>query len=310
MGGALATLGLLSSCHWDNDEIYQPRLIGTYLLADSALFFIPPTGSLELLRYAQALAGDGQMVGILSKYGEEVLFYEPGKREPTLGTHVILAAGAATDIAPKPEKAGFYVSGPSYWGSTTRFYFVEFHDALPTDRIYSGSTFLLRQVGDSVLYAAPAQSPLVPYARAALPGPIAAVWNVPPLGMEGTFRYRDTLYPWRYHAPSRTFSWDTTSPSRWVYVALSPYLSQRLGTEYLGRVELSSQGMLNPLGLPAVECFAVDFLGARVYYIRRDTLWEYHLLTRQAQVRSTPFSAKRLSLVAAYTYGEALITTR
>lgn len=309
MGGALATLGLLTSCQWDNDELYQPRFIGTYLLADSTLFFLPPSGPPERLRPGKALAADGAQIALLAESGKQIFFYKPGQRAPTK-TVDLAPREPATDIAPKPEETGFYISGPTYWASTKPDYTLAFEVAAPTHRIYSGSTFILRQVGDSLLYGAPAQRPLQSYAEAALPGAVQAAWGASPLGMEGTFRYRDTLFGWRYHAPSRLFSWDTITPTQLIHAAQSPYLSQRLGTEYLGRLELTHQGVLNPIGVSKVICFAVDFLGGRLYYVRQDTLWEYDLQKQVFTPRSAPFLAKRLQLVAAYAYGTALITTK
>jgi hypothetical protein len=103
---------------------------------------------------------------------------------------------------------------------------------------------------------------------------------------------------------------DTLRPAPSVQRATSPYLTVRWGTEYIGALTLSPQGILTPPGIRSVQAFAADFLGGYLYYVRADTLWERNLHTGAETFRAAPFRPTQLKVVGVYTQGRARITSR
>ncbi len=169
---------------------------------------------------------------------------------------------------------------------------------------------MLAQITPTTLAARTAPPPHLILTQTPLPGPIYAWWIEGPNTAAGTFRYRDTLYTFSYQSAARLFTIDTSRPASLQEKATSPYLTQRWGTEYLGTFSLSPQGTLSPLNIPDVRCFAVDFFGGYLYYVRQDTLWERDLKTAQTHLSATPFSAQRIKVIGTYAQGRAKITTR
>jgi hypothetical protein len=307
LGSALATLGLLGSCRWDNDDIYHLARIGTYLRADSILYYLPAGGSPIPLQTCLSMKADGHQVAVLSTDKQTLSYYTPGSMAPT--QHSSLPFPGQT-VAAKPDMKGFFIGGPQgLWATTSEERLTELTKT-PALSLLPSTGFVLQLVSATHLMAAHPQKPSLTLAELRLPGPLINWWAEPPLGAAGIFFYRDTLYRFSYRADARHFAIDTISPTAQYYAAASPYLVKRTGTEYTGTVTLSVQRTLSPLGLAQVQAFAVDFLGGWLYCVQRDTLWEYALPQGASRPLIAPLSAYTLEVCGVYRYGRANITTR
>jgi hypothetical protein len=272
------------------------------------LYFLPAeTGSLIPLQKARTLASDGQNITALSWEGTSLSYYTPGSTSPN---KVLSLPAPCQALAPIPEAAGFLLGGPAGLWAVSPDHRLKALDTTPTLSLLAHTSFILSQTSPTTLLARTAQPPHLPLTRTALPAPIQTWWVENPTSSAGTFRYRDTLYAFTYQSSCRLFDIDTIRPVSFLGKAASPYLAARWGTEYLGTLTLSSQGILAPLNLSRVQSFAVDFLGGHLYYVRSDTLWESNLHTGATQLRAAPLPAAKLKVIGIYSQGRAKITSR
>ena len=308
MGSTLAALGLLSQCRWDTDETYHPIRIGTYLWADSILYFLPADGgNLFPLQRARALAADGETIAALSLDGNTLTYYEPASTSPARSLSLPASCCA---IAPAPEKAGFLLGAPNGLWEVSPTYRLKALDTTPAFQLISHMSFVLAQSSALAIRALSPKPPYLPLASLSLPGPLRAWWVESPTMATGIFHYGDTLYSFTYQSPARLFVIDTLRPALSLQKATSPYLTARWGTEYTGSFILSPQGELIPPGTGGVQTFTVDFFGGYLYYVRADTLWERNLHTNTETFRAAPFRTMQLKVVGVYSQGRAMITTR
>ncbi len=272
------------------------------------MYFLPADSSLPLpLQKARTIAADGQTLLALSWEGTALSYYTPGNTTPT---RTISLPAPCLTLAPKPETAGFLAGGPSGLWEISSNYRLKNIEPTPTLHLLHSPSFILSQTAPSALAA---RTPAPPYSiltRIPLPGPLQTWWIESPNSAMGTFRYQDTLYTFTYQSSGRLFTIDTSRPAPFREKATSPYLTQHWGTEYIGTFTLSPQGTLSPLNLSTIQCFAADFLGGYLYYIRQDTLWERNLHTGAACARATPLKAHQLKVIGAYAQGRARVTTR
>jgi len=137
------------------------------------------------------------------------------------------------------------------------------------------------------------------------------LWVETPTSIGGTFRWRDTLYAFSYEPRARLLRLDTTQPTPYRKKLYSPYLKAQFGTEYLGTVSLSVQGVLSPLSLTGVQEAEVTFLDGKAFVLRQDSLVEYALGKAEPPRVIGIFPGTRsLTVVPVYRYGSAEITTR
>ncbi len=288
--------------------MYHPTRLGTYLWADSTLYFLPAgSGSPLPLQGARALAADGETISTLSLNGSTLTYYVPGSTSPAQSLPLPAPCYA---LAPIPEKVGFLLGGPTGLWEVSPTGRLKALDTTPVLQLISHASFVLAQSSLVTIRALSPQSPYLPLASLSLPGPLYTYWVESPTAAAGTFRYGNTLYNFTYQSPARLFGMDTIRPALSVQKATSPYITVRWGTEYTGSLTLSPQGILTPPGIESVQAFAVDFLGGYLYYVRADTLWERNLHTSVETFRAAPFRSTQLKVVGAYTQGRARITSR
>lgn len=288
--------------------MYHPARLGTYLWADSTLYFLPADSGNPLpLQSARALAADGETVTALSLNGSTLTYYVPGHTSPARSLPLPAPCHA---LAPAPEKAGFLLGGPTGLWDVSPTGRLRALDTTPVLQLISHTSFVLAQSSLVTIRALSPQSPYLPLASLSLPGPLYTCWVESPTAAAGTFRYGDTLYSFTYQSPARLFDMDTIRPAPSVQKTTSPYLTVRRGIEYTGSLTLSPQGILTPPGIGGVQVFAVDFLGGYLYYVRTDTLWERNLHTGAETFRAAPFRPTQLKVVGVYTQGRARITSR
>ena len=239
--------------------------------------------------------------------GSTLTYYLPGSTSPARSIPLPSPCHA---LAPAPEKAGFLLGGPTGLWEVSSAYRLKALDTTPVLQLISHTSFVLAQRNLVTIRALSPQSPYLPLEILSLPGPLHTCWVEGPTAAAGTFRYRDTLYNFTYQSPARLFDVDTIRPAPSVQKATSPYLTVRWGTEYIGALTLSPQGILTPPGIRSVQAFAADFLGGYLYYVRADTLWERNLHTGAETFRAAPFRPTQLKVVGVYTQGRARITSR
>ncbi len=312
MGGALAALGLLTRCQWDDDSAYAPQRIGLYLRVDSALYWLPEGGSALRLPYAvRALAGTEKHLWALGTDGRTLWSFPAGSLEPNRSE---LLPYAVTTLASTAQE--LYAGGPSHIGQASlrgKSHHPELRwkwaPSPPVSALAAGSSFI-GAAGDNrllVLLPGEAQASF----SATLSGPIDRLWVETPTALGGTFRGRDTLYPFRYEVRARWLQLDTTQPASYRKRLYSPYLQAQFGTEYLGVVSLSARGELSPLGLAGVTEVEATFLDGKAFVLRQDSVLEYDLHgARPARLIGTFPGAQRLEVVPVFRYGSAEITTR
>jgi hypothetical protein len=147
--------------------------------------------------------------------------------------------------------------------------------------------------------------------RGQLPGPVVTLWIEHPTSAAGLFRWRDSLYAFRYTHTARLLQVDTTQPASFRERATSPYLKSSFGTEYLGSVSLSMDYQLRPGAFSGVQDWAADFFGGKGYFLRRDTVWRYALREPSILQAVGVFpGASEIEIVPVYLYGSAEITMR
>ena len=253
------------------------------------------------------MAADGQTLIALSWEGNALSYYPPGNTTPT---RTIFLPAPCLTLAPRPEAAGFLAGGPGGLWEISPTYRLKSMDSTPTLYLLHGPSFVLSQITPTTIAARTPAPPYTILTSISLPGPLQTCWMESPNSAAGTFRYQDTLHAFTYQSSGRLFAIDTTRPAPFQEKATSPYLTPRWGTEYIGTFTRSPEGTLSPLNLSAIQCFAVDFFGGYLYYVRRDTLWERHLHTGATYLRATPFQAHQIKVTGAYAQGRARVTTR
>jgi len=267
----------------------------------------PDSGSPLPLQKARTIAADGQSLATLSWDGTTLSYYTPGNTTPT---KIISLPAPCLTLAPRPEAAGFLTGGPDGLWEVSSNYRIRLIDDTPTLQLLANASFVLSQTTPTTLAAHTPASPHLILTSTSVPGPLQTWWMESPNSAAGTFRYQDTFYAFTYQSAGRLFTIDTSRPAPSREKAASPYLTHRWGTEYIGTLTLLPEGTLTPLNLSAIQCFAVDFLGGYLYYVRQDTLWERNLHTGATHPRATSFRAGRMKVTGAYAQGRASVTTR
>ena len=316
MGGALAALGLLIGCRsLDDDSAYYPRSVGTYLRVDTSLWWVPEEAALVRLPLAvQGLSAADRWA--IALHESEVYFFRPGQLSPM---YRLALREPGTCLAARVEKKTLTL----YIGTASGLLIGETQLSKPLEGIKwsleaTPAPVHAVAVAPSFTVAAAGQQLLVLDAAAnrriqtlELPGPIHRLWIEHPTGTAGLWQGRDTLYSFAYLYQARQLSVETAQPSAYRYRLTSPYLRANFGTEYTGAINLSAAGLLSPGEYTGVEDFAADFLGGRIFFLRRDSLWSYAIAAPdRLTLKGTFAGAQAIEAVPVYRYGSAEVTTR
>lgn len=308
----MAALGLLTSCRWDDDSAYVPQRTGLYLRVDSALYWLPEGRVPVRLPYAVlSITGTEKHLWALGTDGRTLWGFRAGSTEPQYSE--LLPYSVAT-LAGTPQQ--LYAGGPFYTGQASlrgkdeqpglRW---QWASSTPVSVLAAGSSFTGAAGGTHLLVLLPGK--VQASFSEALPGPVQHLWVETPTGLGGTFRWQDTLYTFRYEVRARLLQLDTLRPAPYRKRLYSPYLKVQFGTEYLGSLTLSMQGVLSPPGLNGVEEMDATFLEGKVFVLRQDSVVEYALRGPEPPRLVGVFpGARSLTVVPVYRYGSAEITTR
>mgnify|MGYP000038283967 CR=1 FL=1 len=308
----MAALGLLTGCRWDDDSAYAPERRGFYLRVDSALYWVPEGRTTVYLPYeVQSITGTEKHLWALSTDGHTLWGFRAGSTKPQYSE--LLPYSVAT-LASTAQQ--LYACGPSHTGQASlrgkgdqpglRW---QWASSMPVSVLAAGSSFTGAAGENRLLVLLPGEAQAS--FSEVLPGPVQHLWVETPTGLGGTFRWKDTLYSFRYEPQARLLRLDTTQPTPYRKKLYSPYLKAQFGTEYLGTVSLSVQGVLFPLSLTRVEEVEVSFFDGKAFVLRQDSLLEYALTKADPPRLIGVFpSARTIAVVPVYRYGSAEITTR
>ncbi len=312
----MAALGLLSGCRsLDDDSAYYPRSVGTYLRVDTSLWWAPEEGALVRgsLAVRSLAAADRWAIAL---HESEIYFLQPGQLRPM---HTLALREPGICLAARVEKETLTL----YIGTTSGLLMGETQLSKPSEGIKwsleaTPAPVHAVAVAPSFTVAAAGRQLLVLDAAAnrriqtlELPGPVHRLWIEHPTGAAGLWQGSDTLHNFTYLYQARQLSVETAQPSAYRYRLTSPYLRANFGTEYTGAVSLSAAGLLSPGGHTGVKDFAADFLGGRIFFLRRDSLWFYATAApNRLTLKGTFTGARAIEAAPVYRYGSAEVTTR
>ncbi|MCX7606313.1 MAG: hypothetical protein N2170_03470 [Bacteroidia bacterium] len=315
MGGTLAALGFLSQCGWDEDTKYAPQYRGTYLQIDSLVWWLDQEERPFLLPFrVRTICGAGRWLLALSTTGDSLYYVSAGAFFPEKSYSL---PQPATALAVSLDPYRIYLLSPSSIGMGSSK-----QSHLP-DKVQwmwkpSPQRFQHIAVAPSFLIAAGDRhiaafrlEDLTSLFEGEVPGPVHHLWIDYPTEAVGTWQKQDTLWTFRYRHTARYLKVDTLQPSPYKESASSPYVRQNFGTEYVGNLSLTQEGLLLPGSHSKVQSFAADFMGGKGFFLRNDTIWRYHLspisppqfVLRQA-------GAQAIRAVPVYRYGSTEFTMR
>ncbi|MCX8113371.1 MAG: hypothetical protein N3E49_09330 [Bacteroidia bacterium] len=310
MGSALAALGLLTRCGWDDDSSFFPDKLGSYLRVDTQLLWIAETEAATLLPVSvRSICSSPWGMVSLSANGETLYIFE-GTRPKT----VLNLGEPCSQVQSFFEKPALCLACPS----GIRIARSPAHSFSPTwetlsetqgfTMVAAASSFIV--ASDGVRLAAYEPQRFAKVAATALPGPLINLWIEHPTDASGTWRSPSGQEgSFRYRHFARLFTYDTTSRER--LKLNSPYLKRSLGTEYLGTVEITLDSILLPGGHSPVKSASADFLNGDIYFLRRDTVWRYNIRAPAALSLIGIFrGAQEIEGVSLYRYGSAEVTMR
>lgn len=313
MGGALAALGLLGGCGWDEDGKYFPRRIGLYLRAGQELWWIPEEGQpIQLPYQVRSLSATPWGAAVLEANRDTLYIFAEGGLQPTytlaLGEKCYQVRGFFEGLALCLScESGVRVAYSKATSFTPQWHWIPHTTGLT--QIAVGNSFLIAAGKREVRAYEPQR--LGEVARWDIPGELDTLWVEHPIGAGGRWRTASGRpYFFSYLHSARLFKQETTALSI-LFRQTSPYLKRSVGPEYIGAVSLTLDSVLQPNGHTSVRSFFTDFFSGRVVFLRRDTVWEASLKEPVPLRLLGRFTgAGEIEAVFIYRYGSAVVAIR
>gem|GEM_PF-1847412 len=313
MGGALAALGILTGCGWDEDTAFSPQYLGSYLRIDSSLWWVSADTTLVQLPYSvRSITSSPWGMMALALHGQTLYLFQGKQLHPSQTINLNETCSQVRSFWEKDRLCLACASGLRIARSQSKSTFVPQWETIAHAGGYThvavGSAFILAASQTQVCAYEPQRFAQV--ASIQLPGPIYSLWIEHPTGAAGSWKENGSLVGnFSYTHSARLFYLDTAG--RTLLRQTSPYLKKSFGTEYLGSVSLAVDSTLSVGGYRPVSSFAVDFFRGEILFLRSDSLWRVSISQVSVPTLIGAFpQAKEVEVVPVYRYGSAEVTMR